>query len=43
MLPPRFMRGAAKTLGLAGLILDTPNIVADYENLKRALGFNYNH
>jgi hypothetical protein len=43
ILPTKFMRGAAKTLGVAGLILDTPNIVSDIENLKRTLGFNYNH
>jgi hypothetical protein len=39
----RGFRGFAKGLGIAGLILDTPNMVADIENLKRALGFNYNH
>lgn len=36
-------RGFAKGLGAAGLILDTPNIVSDIENLKRAVGLSYNH
>jgi hypothetical protein len=39
----RGFRGLAKGLGLAGLILDTPNMVADIENLKRAVGLPYNH
>ena len=39
----RGFRGFAKGLGLAGLILDTPNMVADIENLKRAVGLPYNH
>lgn len=33
---------AAKGLGLIGYAIDTPNMVSDIENLKRALGFNYN-
>lgn len=34
--------GAARGLGAIGYIIDTPNFVSDIENLKRALGFNYN-
>lgn len=33
---------AARGLGILGYIIDTPNLVSDIENLKRALGFNYN-
>ena len=33
---------AARGLGTLGYIIDTPNLVSDIENLKRALGFNYN-
>lgn len=33
---------AARRLGAIGYIIDTPNLVSDIENLKRALGFNYN-
>lgn len=33
---------AARGLGAIGYIIDTPNLVSDIENLKRALGFNYN-
>ena len=33
---------AARGLGTIGYIIDTPNLVSDIENLKRALGFNYN-
>ena len=33
---------AARGLGAIGYIIDTPNFVSDIENLKRALGFNYN-
>ena len=33
---------AARGLGTLGYIIDTPNFVSDIENLKRALGFNYN-
>ena len=33
---------AARGLGILGYIIDTPNFVSDIENLKRALGFNYN-
>lgn len=33
---------AARGLGVAGMVIDTPNFVSDIENLKRALGFNYN-
>ena len=32
----------AKNLGIVGMAIDTPNFVSDLENLKRALGFNYN-
>lgn len=32
----------AKNLGIVGMVIDTPNFVSDLENLKRALGFNYN-
>lgn len=39
----RLAKPLAKGLGIVGLILDTPNMVSDLENLKRALGFNYNH
>lgn len=33
---------AARGLGIVGMVIDTPNFVSDLENLKRALGFNYN-
>lgn len=33
---------AARGLGIIGMAIDTPNFVSDIENLKRALGFNYN-
>lgn len=33
---------AARGLGAIGYIIDAPNFVSDIENLKRALGFNYN-
>lgn len=33
---------AARGLGIVGMAIDTPNFVSDIENLKRALGFNYN-
>ena len=32
----------AKNLGIVGMAIDTPNFVSDLENLKRALGLNYN-
>lgn len=35
-------RSGAKTLGFIGMVLDTPNMVSDIENLKRVLGFKYN-
>lgn len=42
-IPLKSFRGLGKALGLVGMVLDTPNIVSDFENLKRAVGLPYNN